>query len=178
MHKHKKLLFIGDSLIDFYDWQKRFPEYAVYNLGRAGETVEGLYSRLDGIFQEAGHPDYIFIMTGINNLAMGDRDSITSYQNVISKIIKESPSSCICIHSLLPVLFSMISNDDIGGLNVELMQLAEKNNITYVDIHTLFIDGEGRPVAAYFLEDGVHVSGEGYHVWSRAIENLLSGRKT
>jgi hypothetical protein len=36
------ILFLGHSLIEFFDWQKRFPDHLAVNLGKAGESVEGL----------------------------------------------------------------------------------------------------------------------------------------
>jgi lysophospholipase L1-like esterase len=37
------------------------------------------------------------------------------------------------------------------------------------------VDGKGRPVEAYLLDDGIHVSDEGYRVWADEIEALLVG---
>ncbi len=45
----KNIVFIGDSLTGYFDWQKRFPDYDVKNLGIGGETVEGLMGRMDRI---------------------------------------------------------------------------------------------------------------------------------
>jgi len=58
-----RLLFIGDSLIEYFDWQERFPKNAVYNMGVAGETVEGLYARLPVIYTQLDVLDAIFIMS-------------------------------------------------------------------------------------------------------------------
>jgi len=41
----KRLLFIGDSLIEFFDWQGRFSDCLVKKLGRAGETVQEILAR-------------------------------------------------------------------------------------------------------------------------------------
>ena len=68
----RQFLFIGDSLIEFFSWQKRFPAEHVYNFGSAGETAEGLLSRLPGIIARTESPDLVMIMTGTNNIAMED----------------------------------------------------------------------------------------------------------
>jgi lysophospholipase L1-like esterase len=75
------ILFLGHSLIEFFDWQKRFPAHTVRNLGVAGESVEGLLSRLDGIIKTYPEADLIFIMTGINNIAMEDFDFLVLQRN-------------------------------------------------------------------------------------------------
>jgi lysophospholipase L1-like esterase len=168
-----RLLFIGDSLIEYFDWQERFPKNSVYNMGVAGETVEGLYSRLQVVYTQLDTPDAIFIMSGINNLAMGHRKFITTYRKIVRGLKKQYKSPRIFVQSLLPVLFPWISNDEIRDINVELKKMAEAEKVDYLDIYSLFLDLEGQTVADYLLEDGVHVSEKGYRAWSDEIEKHL-----
>ena len=63
-------LFIGDSLIEFFNWQKRFPDRKILNCGNAGETAEGLLARLPNVIQQVPPPALVMIMTGINNVAI------------------------------------------------------------------------------------------------------------
>jgi lysophospholipase L1-like esterase len=174
MTKEKRILFIGDSLIEFFDWERRFSDHIVSNQGRAGETVDGLFSRLNRVRNDHKQPDSIFIMTGINNLAMGDRDFISTYKRVLERIREIWPNARIYVHSLLPVLFPMISNDEIIEVNGKLKKIAEEEeDVEYINIHTTFLDGEKRPIAAYLLDDGVHVSDEGYKAWSAVVEKIV-----
>ena len=53
------LLFIGDSLIQFFDWQKRFPAYQITNLGVAGESVQGLLARIPALNERMEAPDWL-----------------------------------------------------------------------------------------------------------------------
>ena len=167
------LLFMGDSLIEYYDWQERFPKSSVYNMGVAGETVEGLYSRLQVIYSQVSTPDAIFIMSGINNLAMGDREFLAIYRKIIRGLKSQYKDPKIFVQSLLPVLFPWISNDDIRDINQQLKKMAEDEDVDYLDIFSLFIDREGRPIAGHLLDDGVHVSENGYGVWADEIEKQL-----
>jgi len=169
-----RLLFIGDSLIEYFDWQERFPKYSVYNMGAAGETVEGLYARLQVLYMQLDTPDAVFIMSGINNLAMGHRKFITTYRKIVRGLKKQYRSPKIFVQSLLPVLFPWISNEEIRDINLQLKKMADAEKVGYLDIYSLFLDHEGRTVADYLLEDGVHVSEKGYCVWSNEIEKHLS----
>ena len=170
----KRLLFLGDSLIEYFDWSERYPEHEVYNLGIAGETVDGLHVRLRTIFSKVHDPDMVFIMSGINSMAMGDEDIADTYRKVVQEIRQAYPSAKVIVQSLLPVLFLFISNDDIRHMNTRLKQLAADEKVLYLDIHSRFLDEEGRPMAAFLMDDGVHVSDEGYKVWSGETERLLS----
>jgi len=44
-------------------------DYEVVNLGISGETVEGLLARRESIRSQIDGHEYVFLMTGINNIA-------------------------------------------------------------------------------------------------------------
>jgi lysophospholipase L1-like esterase len=168
------ILFLGHSLIEFFDWQKRFPAHTVRNLGVAGESVEGLLSRLDRIIKTYPEADLIFIMTGINNIAMEDFDFLGSYRKIITKLSVAYPDAKIFIHSLLPVLVDFISNDAILNVNDVIKTLAMEMRVEFVDVQKHFIDKRGKPNKDYLLDDGVHLSDEGYNVWSGVLEGIIN----
>ncbi len=172
-HSRQRLLFLGDSLIEYFDWQGRFPGCEVHNLGISGETVHGLHGRLGRVLGRITTADHVFIMSGINNLAMGDNDFIETYRSVIRAIAASYPSAAVHIHTLLPVLFPYIPDDEIRLVNTELCAMGSEAGAHIIDLHSAFLDEEGRPIDSYLLEDGVHVSEEGYRVWSEIIENLM-----
>lgn len=171
-----RLLFIGDSLIEYFDWERRFPGHEVFNYGIEGETVEGLLSRLLNVLEKAENPDFVFIMTGINNMAMGDRDFPGDYSKIIGRIKEKSPSSKIFVHGLLPVLVPFIPNDKIREMNVELKRMADEEKVFYLDVHAVFLDSSGALKKSYLLDDGVHLSEDGYRTWSAEIEKILTMR--
>ena len=172
----KKLLFAGDSLIEFYDWQARLPGHRVFNRGRSGETAQGLYARMDSLLDETDLPDWILIMTGTNNLAMDDLSFLPVYEDIIDAFKSGSPGLEIVVNSLLPVAFPWYARPTIPRLNTLLEQVAQKKQVGFLDIYPLFLDTHGEPNSNYFLEDGVHLSEQGYTAWSgevvRRIEML------
>lgn len=168
------ILFLGDSLIEFFDWQERFPRHRVTNLGMAGEPAEGLSSRLDGIIRKYPSADLIFIMTGINNVAMEDIDILDIYREILVKLKTAYPEAGIYVNSLLPVLVEFMSDDSIQRVNNSLKKLAGENGGEYLNVYSLFVDEKGQPIKDYLLEDGVHLSNRGYAVWSRILESVIS----
>ncbi|MHB8880136.1 MAG: GDSL-type esterase/lipase family protein [Thermodesulfovibrionales bacterium] len=167
------ILFIGDSLIEFFDWAGRFPKDTVHNFGVAGETVEGLQRRLERIFRSAAEADSVFIMSGINNLAMDDRDFVPTYRAVVRELSDHYPSAAIYVQSLLPVLYPGIDNDDIIAANRQLKDMAAAEGTFYADIHPLFLNRNGEPDQVLLSEDGVHLSDKGYRVWADDVEKLI-----
>ncbi|MEW6601762.1 MAG: GDSL-type esterase/lipase family protein [Nitrospirota bacterium] len=164
---------MGDSLIEYFDWQGRFPEHLAANLGVAGESVEGLFSRVIKTKEVSPEADMVFIMSGINNVAMGDTEFIDFYRMIIEKLTSTYPDAKIFINSLLPVSIDFISNDSVRVVNEALKKLAGEAGVGYLDVYRRFMDTHGRPVREYLLADGVHLSRTGYEVWAKVIQQVI-----
>ncbi|MGO9377719.1 MAG: GDSL-type esterase/lipase family protein [Dissulfurispiraceae bacterium] len=167
------IIFIGDSLIEYFDWQQRFPEHQVLNLGLSGETVQGLSARVRRIIGTAAAPDMLFIMTGINNLAMDDFMILDEYERLLKSLKTAFPSTKIVVQSLLPVTM-WTDNKQIEEINRALKGIAKALKLSFIDVYALFVDAAGNPHVEYLLEDGVHVSKKGYEVWSDKVDDFLS----
>jgi len=171
----RRILFIGDSLIAFFDWQARFPGHEICNLGVGGETVEGLLARVGEIVRNRRSPDFIFVMVGINNIAMQEVEISVPYREVIEKLSGAYPRARIYIHSILPTMLEWIPNESIRCVNSSLQAIAAQTTARYLNLYEQFIDPGSGPVKRLFLSDGIHLSSEGYDVWSERLEEISSG---
>lgn len=169
----KKLLFIGDSLTEWFDWDRRFPAYDVVNLGISGETVEEMLDRRGLIRERAGNPDIVFLMTGINNILQGHTAFLGAYAEIVRNFSTWWKGSAIVVQSLLPVDYSWISNDTIRDLNRQLPAIAKEQRAEYLDVYDAFVDKEGKPNPGYLSDDGVHLADKGYEAWAKVIEEYL-----
>ena len=167
-----RLLFIGDSMIQFFNWQSRFPDKEIFNYGLAGETAEGLLARLPNIINDVQSPTLVMIMTGINNLAMEDYGFLFTYEKIISLLQATYEQSVIVISSLLPADLYFLG-DAVPQVNKRLKNIAQKNSLLYLDLYPLFLDDKAKPIISYFEADGVHLSAAGYEVWAGTLENKV-----
>lgn len=166
-------LFIGDSLIEYFDWQRRFPDLKVYNLGRAGETVEGLLVRVDSITRRYPGVDMLFLMSGINNVAMNDTGFLDAYREIISGLAAAYPGAYIYVLSLLPTRLDWIPDETIRGVNSSLREIASGEGAVFIDIYASFIGPEGNVKEGYLMSDGVHLSVAGYEAWAGVLEGII-----
>ncbi len=167
------ILFIGHSLIEFFDWQERFPAHRVANLGVAGETVDGLLSRIENIITTYPSADLVFLMSGLNDVAMEDMDFLDSYRTILKKLSDAYPGAQIFVNNLLPTNVEFISNKTIQSVNNSLKELAKATGAEFLDIYSHFIEKEGGPAKDYLLDDGVHLSNQGYAVWADVLEEII-----
>ncbi len=169
----EQLVFIGDSLTQWFDWQERFPEYVVANLGISGETVEGLLARLEYIRSQVDNPDYFFIMSGINDIANGQYRIVEPYREVVRYLTNWYKKSKVVVQSILPVDLQWINNNIIIATNHNLEKLAAELASRYLDIYSTFVDSNGNPKKEYLSDDGVHLANRGYAVWAHEVEKML-----
>ena len=67
----RKIVFLGDSLTDFYPLQDFFPDFSLCNRGIAGETSSDVIRRIDDVFTL--EPEVLFLQIGINDFITGPR---------------------------------------------------------------------------------------------------------
>ncbi|MGO9614625.1 MAG: GDSL-type esterase/lipase family protein [Dissulfurispiraceae bacterium] len=168
-----EIVFIGDSLTQYFDWQRRFPEHTVMNLGIAGESVEELLARIDTISYTINRPDIIFVMTGINNVVMEEYDIAECYRKIMKRLSATFKNAELVVQSILPADLSWVDNKIIESINMSLKRIAHEVKAEYLDVTRLFINASGRPVCEYLLDDGVHVSDKGYELWSKIVESFI-----
>jgi lysophospholipase L1-like esterase len=168
----EEFLFLGDSLIEFFNWQQRFPDRLVYNLGIAGETAEGLLSRLPHVIARCKSPSLVMIMTGTNNIVMEDYGFLATYGTIIDLLQKQYAKTTIVMSSLLPFSLSYLG-EAVSRVNKRLKSIACEKNIYYLDLHPLFLDEYEKPVTPFFEADGVHLSKNGYEIWAAALEQTI-----
>jgi len=170
----KNLVFIGDSLTEWFDWQERFPAHSVLNLGFSGETVEELLDRRNRIRSRIESPDIIFLMTGINNVLSEQYDITRPYAEIVRNLTTWYKAAKIVVQSLLPVDMPWIKNDTMRTINRHLAAIAQEHNAEYLDVYAAFIDDNGNPKPGLLSDDGVHLAGKGYEVWAKVVENYLN----
>jgi Lysophospholipase L1 and related esterases len=169
------IIFAGDSLTDYNEWDEAFKNSTIKNRGIEGDQTPGIIDNINNIVK--GNPKKIFIMMGINDLTHGasQKSVLKNYQKFFDEIKAKSPESKIYVQSILPINHSLldtnISNGDIKNTNLKIKQLADKNNLTFIDLYPLF-DSTGELNKSLTI-DGVHLNGNGYKIWESNIKKYV-----
>lgn len=169
-----KLLLVGDSLIDYFDWQGAFPGHKVWQYGVPGETVQGLLNRTESIIMQACPPDHIVIMTGTNNLAMEDFGFMPVYEKIIDRFTTVFPAAERIVTSLVPVRIPWLADSAVPHMNQHLKDLCLQTDSFFLNIFPGFLGENGLQRRVFFMEDGVHLSIQGYKIWAAALANHLN----
>jgi lysophospholipase L1-like esterase len=47
------------------------------------------------------------------------------------------------------------------------------NNWKFIDVYSKMVDAKGNPLRGYFVEDGLHLSNDGYRLWKRVVGDFI-----
>ena len=178
-HPQHLTILAGDSLSLWFPSELLPKDRNWLNQGISGETSAGLLKRLDLI--DRTNPETIFVMIGINDLTRGVSDEIISknQQQIIHYLRSLHPKTQIVVQSILPhggeptwdsrEKLLAIPNSRIRQLNQQLQSIAAKEGVKYLNLHPLFANQQGQ-LRRELTTDGLHLSPQGYLVWSSALE--------
>ncbi|MDF1579118.1 MAG: GDSL-type esterase/lipase family protein [Desulfurivibrionaceae bacterium] len=172
--KFQKLMLVGDSMIEFFDWQARFPGRKVRNLGRAGESVEELRFRAAAIVERHEPPSLVLVMIGTNNVAMEDFNFQGAYADILATFKNAYPEATLVVNSLLPMKLNYLAPDTVARVNSSLKSLAGGAGARYLEIWAAMVDHDGVALEG-ILEDEVHLTPRGYEIWADQLERFLEG---
>jgi lysophospholipase L1-like esterase len=166
------IMFVGDSLTDFCDWQEFFRNVTLKNRGISGDTSKGILSRIDNLVES--RPRKIFIMIGINDFLNGETvDQVASnYQLILQDFKEKVPQSKVYIKSVLPLnknFTDPVINNKVIELNAKLKDLAKEYSFQYIDLFPHFL-GSNNQLDEQYTTDGLHLNGKGYLLWKTLIE--------
>ncbi len=170
-----EIVFLGNSITDGAEWYELLGNRRIRNRGISADVTEGILLRLDAITKLK--PAKIFIMIGVNDIArnMTTVEITANYRTILERIRTESPKTKVYIESVLPVnpatgmaLNHTNKTGQIMELNGKLKELATEFGGTYIDLFSVMADPDNHLPRKYSI-DGLHLSYEGYRVWTEAI---------
>lgn len=178
-------LFLGDSITDFYDLEKFYPDMPVVNSGISGHTTQDILNDMENRVYKY-NPSKVFIVIGINDLAREVKvdDIVNNIKKIVNNIQDNRPYCEIFLESVYPVnrtdddkidkgvVTEKRKNEDVREINQKLKEFSKEEKITYIDMYSILKDDNDNLKIEYTTE-GLHVSEEGYKVITEEIKKYL-----
>lgn len=177
--KSTDIVFLGNSITDGGEFNELFDMNNIKNRGIRSDLITGVEKRIGQI--TVGKPKKIFLLIGINDISHGL--SITQlterYDRLVKRIRTESPETELYLQSVMPInnkfrrYKALLGKDNtIVAFNRKIKDIAEANGAKYVDLWSLLADKDGN-LMQELTNDGLHLNGRGYRVWSSGIKSLV-----
>lgn len=178
--KKGQILFVGSSLMEqfpIYEFIQDFDiKETLYNRGVGGYTTEEMLKVLDTLIFEL-EPAKIFINIGTNDLNLPDytlEGLIERYEMILSEIRKHLPQAKVYVMAYYPVnpdydfgnpyikeALQVRTNARISEANEAVRELAEKLELSFINLNDNLIDKEGN-LQHQFSVEGMHMYANGY----------------
>ncbi len=169
--QQKGIVFLGNSITERGNWSELLPGQKIMNRGIGGDNTFGVLARLEMVVK--AQPKKVFLLIGINDLsrALPKEVILHNYERIINYIRTNTPRSTLYIQSVLPLyepltIAAYLKNkkDSILQLNVGIKALADKYQLTYINLHEIFADANGDLIKEY-TADGIHLKPAAYVLW-------------
>lgn len=178
--KHKrgyqpKMIFYGSSSIRLWDTlYDDFAKYQPLNLGFGGSTLQACIHFFDRLLKDE-QPEQLIIYAGDNDLGDGVHPSkiFDCFKELYQLITKNFPNAQTFYISVKPSVARWNINEEIKAYN-QLVQDAissDLQNISYIDVYNKMLDENGKPDTKLYVDDGLHLSNEGYILWKQILLN-------
>lgn len=156
------------------DLQERFPERQVINSGFGGSQASDLLYYLDGLVLSYD-PKKVFIYEGDNDLAEGKkpRGVLRTLEEITDSIHEQYPGVPIVLISAKPSISRWKLRRKYRRFNRKLKKWTGRHaDLFFADVWNPMLN-EGRLDTSLFIEDGLHMTPEGYDIWEEILQPHL-----
>lgn len=177
-----QVIFIGDSITQGWEgsgkevWEKYYAPRNAINLGIGGDRTQHVLWRLDNGNLQGLKPKAAVVMIGTNN-SNGEDNTVEQIADGVTAIVKKLRERLPSTKVLLIPIFPRSENPSpqrgkILQVNQILQRLADDSSVIWVDFGYKFLRSDGS-IPSKLMPDFLHLSTEGYRVWSESLEPVL-----
>lgn len=176
-----RVVFMGDSITDFWHLNEYFTGRDFLNRGISGQITSQMLGRMKTDVIDL-HPRAVLILAGTNDIARGTPIDIIEANLVLMAELARLHQIKVLIASVLPVTEAQTERPihTIQQLNSWIEQYCKQTGDTYVDYYSK-LRGPGGYLQSDLADDGLHPNSQGYRLMApiaiSAIDAAL-GRST
>ena len=179
----KRVVFLGDSITEYWKLPNYFPGKPYINRGVDGQTTPEMLVRFrQDVIQL--HPKVVVILAGTNDIAgvtgpTFNEDIEANYASMAE--LARAHGIRMVFASVLPVhnythdaeeSFALRPRARILALNKWLKDYCAKNRLVYLDYFSALVDERGMLQRA-LADDGLHPTDAGYRIMASLVENAI-----
>ncbi len=174
-----EIVFVGSSSIRKWDLAASFPDLKVINRGvwAAGQGFElGDVVRFVDRLVVPHQPRIVVVYAGDNDISGGKTSEqvVVDAERVINRLRAKLPDVRIVFIGVKPSISRWLQVDRMRLTNTLLRQVCERDDrVAYVDVDGPMMGWDERPRRELFVDDGLHLSPEGYRLWTTLVRPFL-----
>jgi lysophospholipase L1-like esterase len=171
-----EIVFVGSSTIRQWNVASSFPDLKILNRGINGSELADAVRHIDRLVLRH-EPRLVVLYAGDNDIAAG---------RLSEQVAVEFERFVRLVHARLPqtrILFLAIKPSILRWLQVDRMRLANEmirnictrdDRLAFLDFDAAMVGWDEKPRRELFVDDGLHLSTQGYQLWNAIIRPFLA----
>jgi len=182
--KENRVVFLGDSITDYWKLADYFPGKPYLNRGVDGQTTPEMLVRFRQDVIEL-HPKILVVLAGTNDVAgvtgrASNEDIEANYASMAE--LAQLHGIRVVFASLLPVhnyteeakeSYALRPRERILALNRWLKEYCAANHLVYLDYFSAVVDDKGM-LRRDLSDDGLHPNAAGYKIMATLAEKAIA----
>lgn len=169
------VIFVGSSSIRRWNLDASFPHKGYINRGFGGSEIADSVRHVDLLINRH-EPQVVVMYAGDNDIARGKtaQQVANDFKAFVGKVHAENPATRIAFIAIKP---SILRWEMVGTMRQANGLIREftitDDRLGFVDIDGPMLGWGGKPNPAFFVEDGLHMTPEGYEIWAAVLKPFL-----
>jgi hypothetical protein len=171
-----QVLFVGSSTIVGWDPARYFPDLPVINRGLWGSALIDTLRLVDRIVIPY-EPRLVVVYAGDNEIDAGvtSEDVAIQFERFIKAVHAKLPQTRIIIIGIKPSPQRWLTIDRARSANEAIRTLCSRDDrVAFLDVDGVMLGWDEKPRKELFLDDGLHLSPQGYQLWTTVLRPLLT----
>ncbi len=169
------VLFLGSSTIVNWDLVKAFPGTRALNRGVWSSSLYDAVQRIDRLVLPYA-PRLIVLYAGDNDINSGatSEQVAVEFERFAFNVWAKLPQTRIVFIGLKPSPQRWTQIHRMRAANALIRQFCEHDDrLAFLDVDGVMLGWDEKPRKELFVEDGLHLSGQGYQLWSTLLRPFL-----
>ena len=172
--KHQ-IVFVGSSTIHRWDVASYFPDLKIINRGIDGTELSDAVKYIDRLVLRY-EPRLVVVYAGDNDIGAGKLSEQVSvdFERFVRAIHTRLPETRILYIGIKPSPLRWLQIDRMRLANQVIKTICERDDrVAFLDFDNLMLGWDEKPRKDLYVEDGLHLSPKGYHLWSIVLRPYL-----
>jgi len=170
------IVFVGSSTMQRWNVAASFPDLTIINRGIDGTELSDAVKYVDQLVLKH-EPRLVVLYAGDNDIRYGKVSEQVSvdFERFARAVHDRLPRTRILYIGIKPSPIRWMQIDRIRMANQVVRAICERDDrLAFVDFDGLMLGWDEKPRAELFVEDGLHLSLQGYQLWTALLRPYLT----
>ena len=170
-----EVLFLGSSTIVNWDTAKSFPGIKTINRGVWSSSLYDAVQRIDRLVVPYA-PRVIVLYAGDNDINSGSisEQVAVEFERFAFSVWSKLPQTKIVFIGLKPSIQRWSQIHRMRATNVLIREFCEHDDrLAFLDVDGVMLGWDEKPRRELFVDDGLHLSPQGYQLWTTLLQPFL-----